>query len=80
MTVFQLSTNDGWIDSFTLGNTYSTIWASCIYFLLIIYMVNYMMLGFIIAIILEIFQKYLLEGEDEIEKQMNEIEALNAGI
>lgn len=55
MTVFQLSTNDGWSASYTLGNTFSSIWATNIYFLLIIYMVNYMMFGFVIAIILEIF-------------------------
>ena len=55
MTVFQLSTNDGWIASYILGASYSSVWATSIYFLMIIYMVNYMMFGFMIAIILEIF-------------------------
>jgi hypothetical protein len=73
-----MSTNDDWIMSYDLGMAHSAKWATALYFLVIIYVVNYMMFGFIMAILLENFQKFL--EEDEGEQHQNELDAMNEGL
>lgn len=68
-----MSTNDDWIESYNLGIEHANSWATALYFLIIIYVVNYMMFGFIMAILLENFQKFLLEGDGAEEQQQKDL-------
>lgn len=58
-TVFDVSTTDDWYGLFHLGIDHSSKWATIIFVFSLIYFLNFMIFGLVLAIILEGFSKFI---------------------
>jgi len=59
MSIFNLSTTDGWPGLFELGMHYSSKWATILFIFTTIYLLNFMIFGLVLAIILDGFSKFI---------------------
>lgn len=55
MTVFDISTNDDWYGVIILGTRYSNVYLTILYCIALLYILNYMTFGLVLAIILDGF-------------------------
>lgn len=55
MTVFDIGTNDDWYGVILLGSTYSNPLITILYCIILLYILNYMTFGLVIAMVLDSF-------------------------
>lgn len=65
VSVFDVSTNDDWYGLLILGTTYSSVWQTLVFLMTMIVIINYLTFGLLMAIILDGFNKYLLQIESD---------------
>lgn len=63
MAVFDRATGDDWYGLVIHGTTYSYMNLSMIYCLVLVYVLNFMTFGLVLAIILDGFSTYSIEEE-----------------
>jgi hypothetical protein len=59
MTVFNVITNDDWYGILVLATIHSEIWIALTYCFVMIFVINYMIFGLVMAILLDAFSKEL---------------------
>lgn len=73
MSVFDIVTNDDWYGVFNLGASYSYKWPTVLFVFTMIYLINYLTLGILMAILLDGFSKYINEQEDDVAQHNKEV-------
>jgi hypothetical protein len=63
MTVFDMSTNDDWFTLIKIKSQDSNSWLTACYLIIMIYLLNHLTFGLVLAILLDGFQKYLLNPD-----------------
>jgi len=69
MSVFVIGTNDDLYGVIRLGSEYASPWTTFLYSTMVLYVLNFMTFGLVIAIILDGFSKYLIDESDEISEK-----------
>lgn len=59
MTVFNIITNDDWYGVLVLGTMYSEPWIALAYTFTLIFVINYLIYGLVMAVLLDAFSKEL---------------------
>jgi hypothetical protein len=72
ITTFDISTSDDWYGVLRLGTTYSNQAITIIYCLGVVFLLNYMIWGLVMAVLLDAFSKQL-EKEDESQDDQQKI-------
>jgi hypothetical protein len=68
MSVFVIGTNDDLYGVIVLGSEHADPWLTLLYSTLVLYILNFMTFGLVIAILLDGFSKYLIHDPEEIEQ------------
>lgn len=55
ITVFDISTNDDWFTLMELGSNHANEWITALYLFIMIYLINHLTFGLVLAIILDGF-------------------------
>lgn len=61
MSTFDIVTNDDWFGVLILGTTYGYKWPTVLFIFSMIYLINFMTVGIVMAILLDGFSKYINE-------------------
>lgn len=69
LTVFIRAANEDWFGLVILGSTYSYKIPTMFYSIIFVYVLNFMTIGFILAIVLDAFQAYAINDNEESEKE-----------
>lgn len=73
VSVFDISTNDDWYGLLILGTTHGSPSVTCLYLFIMIYLINYITFGIVLAILLDGFSIYLNQekSEQEVANELN---------
>ena len=79
ITVFNIMTNDDWYGVLILGSSINKE-ATIIYCFFLIYIVNYLVQGLVMAILLDGFSKYMEESnnKEKLIEKMNDLSYRNS--
>jgi hypothetical protein len=72
VSVFVVSTTDDWFGLLELGTAHSIKWATIIYCFSLLFIINYVVFGLLMAIILDTFAESLVEAEHDVFKDSEE--------
>jgi hypothetical protein len=75
MSVFVVSTNDDWFGILELGTAHAIKWATILYCYSLLFLINYIVFGLLMAIILDTFAESLVEAEHDEFKDSEESDA-----
>lgn len=64
MTVFNIITNDDWYGVLVLGTKYSRPWIAIAYTFTMIFVINYLIYGLVMAVLLDAFSKELFQDDN----------------
>jgi hypothetical protein len=72
VSVFVVSTTDDWFGILELGTAHSIKWATILYCFSLLFLINYIVFGLLMAIILDTFAESLVEAEHDVFKDSEE--------